>query len=108
MVAVDIYSKKLIQVDPSVVASQAVTTSKWDMLENGKDDESRSASPEVAKKEEEEDIDGEPMEGTNQGSEDGECPEDDDDDERLAFCVLVELNLTSTSHHFHALSALSS
>ncbi|KHN87272.1 U2 snRNP-associated SURP motif-containing protein [Toxocara canis] len=70
-------------VDPSVVAAQAVTTSKWELIENGKDDESPSPSPRRVEKEEEEDVDGEPMEGTNQGSEDGECPDDDDDDDKV-------------------------
>ncbi|VDN25846.1 unnamed protein product [Gongylonema pulchrum] len=34
-------------VDPSVVASQAVTTSKWDLLESGKDDEMATDKPEL-------------------------------------------------------------
>uniref|UniRef100_A0A158Q7U9 U2 snRNP-associated SURP motif-containing protein n=1 Tax=Elaeophora elaphi TaxID=1147741 RepID=A0A158Q7U9_9BILA len=62
-------------VDPSVVASQAVTTSKWDLLENGKDDETA-----VGKIDQEDDIDGAPIDDDKNGSEDGECPDEDDDD----------------------------
>ncbi|EFO26496.1 hypothetical protein LOAG_01982 [Loa loa] len=62
-------------VDPSVVASQAVTTSKWDLLENGKDDETV-----MGKIDQEDDIDGAPIDDDKNGSEDGECPDEDDDD----------------------------
>lgn len=67
-------SCSVLQVDPSVVASQAVTTSKWDLLENGKDDEIS-----MEKIEPEEDIDGAPIEEDRNGSEDGECPDEDED-----------------------------
>uniref|UniRef100_A0A0N5A952 Surp module n=1 Tax=Syphacia muris TaxID=451379 RepID=A0A0N5A952_9BILA len=63
-------------VDPSVVASQAITTSKWDSLENGREGET---SDDGQDNEKEEDIDGQPIEETsNQGSEDGEYCDDDD------------------------------
>ncbi|VDK26236.1 unnamed protein product [Anisakis simplex] len=47
------------------------------MLENGKDDDEYDA---MKRNDDEEDIDGEPIDGTtNQGSEDGECLDDEDD-----------------------------
>ncbi|VDM98121.1 unnamed protein product, partial [Thelazia callipaeda] len=77
-------------VDPSVVASQAVTTSKWDLLENGKDDEIT-----VDKVDPENDIDGAPIDDDKNGSEDGECP-DEDEEERTNSTVQPSLSLSSS------------
>lgn len=62
-----------------MVASQAVTTSKWDLLENGKDDE----DDEMGELKDSEDIDGAPIDDDNPCSEDGECPDDDEDDDYM-------------------------
>ncbi|VDN89193.1 unnamed protein product [Brugia pahangi] len=74
-------------VDPSVVASQAVTTSKWDLLENGKDDETV-----VGKIDQEDDIDGAPIDDDKNGSEDGECPDEDDDDNKTTLTFQQSLS----------------
>ncbi|VDN43993.1 unnamed protein product [Gongylonema pulchrum] len=75
-------------VDPSVVASQAVTTSKWDLLESGKDDEMATD-----KVESDDDIDGAPIDEDKNGSEDGECP--DEDDEKAASSLHMSMSSTT-------------
>lgn len=51
-------------------------------MENGKDDETV-----VGKIDQEDDIDGAPIDDDKNGSEDGECPDEDDDD-KFVFSLL--------------------
>lgn len=65
-----------------MVASQAVTTSKWDLLDNGKDDESS------VKGNPEEDLDGAPIDEERTGSEDGEYQEEEEEERYVSVCLM--------------------